>query len=70
MPRPEGLPKTGGRKKGTPNKKSELLPDLLANLKFDPLHRLNELMPQLDFALQAKICLDLLGYIHPQKKSY
>lgn len=32
MPKPKGVPKTGGRKKGTPNKATEGIKDLLAGL--------------------------------------
>lgn len=32
MPKPKGLPKTGGRKKGTPNKITQSIKDLLNEL--------------------------------------
>lgn len=35
MPRPKGLPKTGGRKKGTPNKITRAFADLVDRALFD-----------------------------------
>lgn len=37
LPRPKGLPKTGGRLLGTPNKKTELVAKKLAKLGCDPI---------------------------------
>ena len=38
MPRPTGLPKTGGRKKGTPNKTTALLKDAILKAATDAGH--------------------------------
>ena len=37
MPRPEGLPKTGGRVKGAPNRSTLEVQELLARLDCDPI---------------------------------
>lgn len=69
MGRPQGLPKTGGRQKGTPNKKTQVLGDKLEALGLDVPSRLVELLPGLSPEIQAKILLDLLSYIHPKRKA-
>ncbi len=40
MPRPRGLPKTGGRAKGTPNKRTQSVTEKLAALGCDPIEGL------------------------------
>jgi len=37
MPRPKGLPKTGGRAKGTPNRRSQNIMEKLEALGCDPI---------------------------------
>lgn len=60
--------KSGGRKKGTPNKKTKELIEVLGS--FNPLEKLKDIYASTDdIALQAKICLDLLKYIYPQRKA-
>lgn len=60
--------KTGGRQKGTPNKKTVEFITALGS--FDPVKRLVELCSKTeDEALEAKICLELLKYIYPQRKA-
>lgn len=64
----KGSPKTGGRKKGTPNKKTSELMQILGS--FNPVETLKEIIARTkDDALQAKICLDLLKYLYPQRKA-
>lgn len=58
----------GGRKKGTPNKKTSELMQILGS--FNPVEKLKEIFARTeDDALQAKICLDLLKYLYPQRKA-
>ena len=62
--------KTGGRAKGTPNKKTTELMELLGD--YNPIARLIEIAkdentPLLD--MQVKINLDLMPYIYPKRKS-
>ena len=61
--------KTGGRKKGTPNKKTTELMELLGN--YNPVKRLIEIAKDENTSLdmQVKINLDLLPYIYPKRKS-
>lgn len=61
--------KTGGRKKGTPNKKTKELIELMGD--YSPLENLltivrNERTP---IDLKIKINLDLMGYLYPKRKA-
>jgi len=72
MGRPAGVPKTGGRKKGTPNAKTKELDARLETLGFDPLKELAELVQganDLSTTDRAEICLELLQYIYPKRKA-
>lgn len=69
MPRPIGLPKTGGRQKGTPNKRTEILRDVLEKLDCDVPQRLVTLLPQLSPDRQADVLLELLQYVFPKRKA-
>lgn len=67
-----GAPKIGGRKKGTPNKKTAQLLPLFEQLKannFDPVKRLLELYPVLEPSEQASLLLKLMDFIFPKKRS-
>ena len=61
--------KTGGRKKGTPNKKTTELMELLGD--YNPVTRLIEIAKDENTPLdmQVKINLDLMPYIYPKRKS-
>ncbi len=61
--------KTGGRQKGTPNKKTKELLELMGD--FSPLESLLSIVKsdRTPIDLKSKICLDLLGYIYPKRKS-
>ena len=60
--------KTGGRQKGTPNKKTKELIEILG--AFNPVEKLKDIFANTkDDCLKAKICLDLLKYIYPQRKA-
>jgi hypothetical protein len=69
MSRPIGLPKTGGRKKGTPNRRSTQLEERLCGLGLDVPGRLVEILPTLDPAHQAQVLLGLLTFIYPKRKA-
>jgi len=60
--------KTGGRKKGTPNKKTIDLLERMGN--FDPIENLIEIVKNkcTPLDLRVKINLDLLPYIYPKRK--
>ena len=69
MPRPEGYKKTGGREKGTPNRKSLEIQEVLFNLGVDVVGQLVELLPELDADKRASVLLDLMHYIYPKRKA-
>lgn len=69
MSRPIGLAKTGGRKAGTPNKKTLSLQESLEANDFNLVDKLLELYPYLDTDKQAYTLLQLLSYVYPKRKS-
>ncbi len=67
-PRPEGA----GRKKGTPNRNSLKVEDILLSLKFEPIAELVKIVEATQFDrpdVCAKICLGLAEFIHPKRKA-
>ena len=68
MGRPIGINKTGGRQKGTPNKKTLEFTDILTSLNINPLQKINELIPQLPVDRQVGVWLELLPYMYPKRK--
>lgn len=69
MSRPNGIPKTGGRKKGTPNKKTQDLEDRLKNLGIDVPSQIVALLPQLHTEKQADILMGLMAFLYPKWKA-
>lgn len=69
MSRAEGSIKTGGRKKGTPNKSSERLQDQLAELKLDVPKEIANTLSILEPELKIKALMDLMGYLYPKRKA-
>jgi hypothetical protein len=69
MARPSGLPKTGGRKTGTPNRKTAALKSIVDELGLDVPSRLRELLPNLSPEKQADVLLDLMSYLYPKRKA-
>lgn len=69
MGRSQGTAKTGGRKKGTPNKRSLELAETLDYLGRNPVDELFALIPQLQAKEQAQILLGFLPYLYPKRKS-
>ena len=69
--RPVGHPKTGGRQKGTPNKRSAAAKELLDGLDFDPLQEMvriaqdQTVSPDLRFRASA----ELAPYVYPKLKA-
>ncbi|MGZ3775201.1 MAG: hypothetical protein ACXVCY_15020 [Pseudobdellovibrionaceae bacterium] len=61
-------PPGSGRKKGTPNKKSQSLSEILNAHDFNVPEKLIELLPQLSAERQADLLLDLMGYLYPKRK--
>jgi hypothetical protein len=69
MSRRSGLPKTGGRLAGTPNKKTLMLQEVLESKGVNPAERLCELLPRLQPKEQSQVLLELLGYLYPRRKA-
>jgi hypothetical protein len=64
----KGRSKTGGRKKGTPNKKTALFKDKLGN--FDTVEELKFLFETCENDdLKFAICKEFLKYEYPQRKA-
>ena len=64
----KGKEKTGGRQKGTPNKKTKELIEILGS--FNPAEKLIEIYNKTkDMELRANICKDLMKYVYPQRKA-
>lgn len=63
--------KTGGRKAGTPNKRTVALAERLEALNCDPVGELVSLAMDsaTEPALKARCFLDLLAYLHPKRKA-
>lgn len=74
--------KVGGRKKGTPNKKTLLLQEVLEEEGLDPIRGLVDALADLDGVVaetnseiikladaKAKIYLSILDYIYPKRKA-
>lgn len=69
MARPKGLPKTGGRQKGTSNLKTLVLRESLNRVGFDVVHELKNLYPQLEAETQAKVLLSFLPFLFPKPQT-
>jgi hypothetical protein len=65
--------KTGGRRKGTVNKRTAMLAPIttvLAGQGFDPLKELHFIFQTTeDEGLRATICMRLIEFIYPKKKA-
>jgi len=68
MARPTGLPKTGGRKLGTPNKRSLRLNEIFNSLEFYIPSELVKLLPDLEVKDRAQVLLKLLEYVYPKRR--
>ena len=69
MSKPIGLPKTGGRKKGTPNRRTLVVKSVAEALGLDVPARLVEILPKLHPDKQADVLLELMGYLFPKRKA-
>lgn len=69
MGRSSGLPKTGGRKLGTPNKKTAFLTEALEALKCDVPASIVEILPALPPEKRVDVLLQLMGYLYPKRKA-
>jgi hypothetical protein len=71
MSRPKGLPKTGGRICGTPNKKTDELARKLAKLGCDPIEGLARIAldPESKPELRVRCLAELAQYLYPKRKA-
>lgn len=69
MAKQVGSYKTGGRKKGTPNKRTLHLFENLNSVGLDVISKLSEILPQLPIEKQADVLLELMPYIYPKRKA-
>ena len=69
--RPAGLPKTGGRKAGTPNRSSLVLREKLAELGCDPILELVNIAKgaQTEVSLRVQIYSSFMRHTYPSLKS-
>lgn len=58
-----------GRQKGTPNKKTQVLAEILENLSLDVPQKIAELLPSMPPEKQADVLLELMTYLFPKRKA-
>lgn len=62
-------PVNGGRRPGSPNKKTLALLDLWDIRGFCPAEKLLELFDQMDFETKVDVCVKLMDYKFPKRKA-
>ncbi len=67
MARPKGTPKTGGRKKGTPNKTTAEIKELVAQLVGENIEDFKKEFKTLETAEKISIIKNLLPYVIPRQ---
>lgn len=67
MARPKGTPKTGGRKKGTPNKTTAQIKELVVKLVGDNIDTFAEEFEKLDAGDKIGLIKNLLPYVIPKQ---
>lgn len=65
MARPLGSPKLGGRQKGTPNKRTTVLDELLG-LGKNPVDEILKLLPKVDTDKQLDAWVKMMSYCYPR----
>lgn len=68
MGKPVGSPKTGGRKKGTPNAKFWGFLEVLQSRGIEPLGEILDELQRLSGPDKIKVYIDLLPYLYPKRK--
>jgi hypothetical protein len=69
MAKPAGLAKTGGRRKGTPNKRTLCLEAALRNAGIDVVVELANTLAGTSPDVRARVLVDLLSYLYPKRKA-
>lgn len=69
--RPSGLPKSGGRKRGTPNKRTAAITEKLEKMGCDPIAGMAEIAMSEESTPELKLaaCRELAQYIAPKRKA-
>lgn len=62
-------PKSGGRKRGTPNHRTTELSEFLESIRFSVPEKLGEILPKLSHEKQADVLLKLMEYLYPKRKA-
>ncbi|HET7207956.1 MAG TPA: hypothetical protein VFI95_15375 [Terriglobales bacterium] len=67
--RPLGLPKTGGRKKGTPNKATAAIAEKLDGLRCDPIAIIVEIAQnkEEESTIRLRAAIELCSYVYPKR---
>jgi hypothetical protein len=68
MGRPKGIIKTGGRQKGTPNKATETITEVLKKNNFDPISNIVNKYSALSVSEQLKVDLKLIEFLYPKPR--
>lgn len=61
--------KTGGRKQGTPNRRTLFLDETFGNLGLNVPEKINELLPELPPNEQINVLLKLMEFLYPKRKA-
>ena len=69
MARAQGTTKTGGRRKGTPNRKTGQLADQLASLGIDVPSEIAKALPNLDVTTRTGVLMELMTFLFPKRKA-
>jgi hypothetical protein len=69
MPRTKGTPKTGGRKKGTPNKASMPIAEICEKLGCNPAEVLIEFCSHKNPIYRLQASKELANYLYPKRKA-
>jgi len=63
--------KTGGRRKGTPNKRTQEVQELLAELGCDPIKGMSQIALDVEnpIEIRARMFVELAQYVAPKRKA-
>lgn len=62
-------PQGSGRKKGTPNRRTQALQEIFEAHDFVIPEKIIEILPRLSIEKQAEILMDLMSYLYPKRKA-
>lgn len=69
MAKPLGSPKSGGRKKGTPNWKTQDLEETLHRLGVNVPEQIVALLPELPPEKRVSVLMDFMAFLYPKRKA-